>query len=110
MVKKQKCTYTLYSGSGVFEKNLVGSDMSMTYILGVLEHIFADMENDQTKTLTILATKEDVYEQCDEEETKEIDLCWASTEASEIGEGSDDEEFEGEGTEEADDAQETEGD
>ena len=110
MVKKQKCTYTLYSGSGVFEKNLVGSDMSITYILGVLEHIFADMENDQTKTLTILATKEDIYEQCDEEETEEIDLCGACTEASEIGERPDDEEFEEEGTEETNDITEAERD
>ena len=53
--------YTLYSGTGVLEENLVCSDVSRKFLLGVFDHIFSGMEDDQVKKFTIVAkkTKED---------------------------------------------------
>lgn len=77
--------YSLYSGGGVLQENLVCSDVSKKYLLGVLDHIFSDMEDDQVKRFTILATgvKEDTENETEDYicSTGEID---AETEDEEL--------------------------
>lgn len=101
-------TYTLYTGREITSENLVGSSMSRGYILGVLEHIFSSMGDGETTTLTILATKEDNIYDYDEKENEKDYICVSDEDEQE--DGSDDEEFGGEGAEEATDIEEVEGD